>query len=107
MGLANAVKGALRPSQQIVWTRAGLNTPEPLTGATITGKLRNCDTQEARAITGTLSVLDGAQGQFVWDYSAADVAEAGQFDVQFTAAFAASPSPARTVKALWTVEEAI
>lgn len=104
--LANAVTGGLRPSQQISWKRAD-GTAESLTGATITGQIRNTSSQETRAITGGLSVLDGAAGVFVWDYSAADVAEAGQFDVQFTAAFAASPSPARTVKARWTVEEAI
>ncbi len=104
--LANAVKGGRRPSQSVTWKRAD-GTAENLTGATITGQVRSTISQEARAITGTLSVLDGANGVFVWDYSAADVAEAGQFDVQFTAAFAASPSPARTVKALWTVEEAI
>ena len=107
MGLANAVKGALRPSQQITWTREGLNTPEPLTGATLTGKIQNCDTQVTRSISGTLTVTDGANGVFTWDYAAADVAEAGLFDVQFTAAFGTSPTPARTVRAKWTVEDAL
>lgn len=106
MALANAVKGGLRPSQSITWKRAD-GSAEDLTGATITGQIRDTSTRETRTVTGVLLVLDGAAGVFVWDYSAADVAEAGQFDVQFTAAFAASPSPARTVKALWTVEEAI
>ncbi len=107
MGLANAVMGALRPSQQITWTREGVNTPEPLTGATLTGKLRNCDTQVTRAIAGTLTVTDGANGVFTWAYDAADVAEAGLFDVQFTAAFGTSPTPARTVTSRWEVSEAL
>ncbi len=107
MGLANAVMGALRPSQQITWTREGVNAPEPLTGATLTGKLRNCDTGAIRAIAGTLTVTDGANGVFTWAYDAADVADAGLFDVQFTAAFGTSPSPARTVVGKWTVEEAL
>jgi hypothetical protein len=107
MGLANAVKGSLRPSQSITWTREGLNTPEPLTGATLTGQLRNSDTQVTRAIAGTLTVTDGANGVFTWAYDAADVAEAGLFDVQFTAAFGTSPTPARTVVGKWTVEEAL
>ena len=107
MGLANAVQGATRPAQSITWTREGLNTPEPLTGATLTGKLRNCDTGAIRAIAGTLTVTDGANGVFTWAYDAADVAEAGLFDVQFTAAFGSAPTPGRTIIAKWTVEEAL
>ena len=107
MGLANAVQGATRPAQSITWTREGLNAPEPLTGATLTGKLRNCDTGAVRAIAGTLTVTDGANGVFTWDYAAADVEEAGLFDVQFTAAFGTSPTPARTVGGRWEVDEAI
>ena len=107
MGLANAVKGATRPSQSITWTREGLNTPEPLTGATLTGKLQNVKTQVTRAIAGVLTVTDGANGVFTWAYDAADVAEAGLFDVQFTAAFGSAPTPARTIIAKWTVEEAL
>ncbi len=107
MGLANAVKGATRPSQSVTWTREGLNTPEPLTGANLTGQLRNCDTGAIRAIAGTLTVTDGTNGVFTWAYAEADVAEAGLFDVQFTAAFGTSPTPARTIVGKWTVEEAI
>ena len=107
MSLASAVEGSLRPSQSITWTREGVNTPEPLTGATLTGKIRNCDTGTTRDIAGTLTVTDGANGVFTWDYAAADVAEAGLFDVQFTAAFGTSPTPARTVVGRWEVDEAI
>ena len=102
--LAEAVKGATRPAQRITWTREE-GTPEPLTGATLTGKLRNQDTREVRAVAGALTVIDGPQGTFEWSYVDADVAEAGVFDVQFTATFVASPSPARTTATQWVVAE--
>jgi len=104
MALAYAVAGALRPSQIITWTRAD-DTPEVLTGATITGTIRN-DANIVRAIAGTLTVTDGATGTFRWDYAAGDVATAGIFAVQFTAAFGSSPTPARTLKAQWIIYEA-
>jgi hypothetical protein len=40
-------------------------------------------------------VVDGAAGVFEWQYSAADVIDAGQFTVQFTAVFPGNPTPAR------------
>ena len=48
-------------------------------------------------------MTDGTAGVFRWDYAAADVAEAGRFDVQFVAAFTAGLSPARTFVAQWEV----
>lgn len=106
MGLAAAIQGATRPSQQITWLD-GDGQPVDLTGATITGRMRNKDTNAARDISGTLTVTDGTNGVFVWAYSTADVATAGGFDVQFTAAYGENPTPARSIKAAWTVMEAI
>ena len=106
MALAAAVAGATRPSQIITWQRADGNA-ENLTDATITGRVRDRATGTARAIAGTLTVTDGAAGQFRWDYAAADVAAAGTFDVQFIAAFASGQTPAKTFVAQWTVGEAI
>ena len=103
MALAYAVQGALRPSQIITWTRSD-DTAEVLTGATITGTIRN-DANVVRAIAGTLTVTDGATGTFRWDYAAGDVATAGIYTVQFSAAFGSSPTPARTLKAQWLVHE--
>lgn len=103
MALAYAVQGALRPSQIITWTRSD-DTAEVLTGATITGTIKN-DAGTVRAIAGTLTVTDGATGTFRWDYAAGDVATAGIYTVQFTAAFGSSPTPARTLKAQWLVYE--
>ncbi len=106
MALAAAVAGATRPSQLITWERTGGGV-ESLTDATITGKLRDRSTGTTRAIGGALTVTDGAGGVFRWDYAAADVAAAGTFDVQFTAAYAAGQTPARTFTTQWTVSEAL
>jgi hypothetical protein len=106
MALAAAVAGALRPSQLIVWERTD-GALENLTGATITGKIRNQRDGVTRDIAGVLTVVDGAAAQFRWDYAVADVAEADTFWVQFTATFADSPTPARTFAAEWSVEPAL
>ena len=106
MALAAAVAGATRPSQLITWTRVDGNI-ETLTGATLTGKIRDRATGTTRAIAGTLTVTDGAAGVFRWDYHANDVATAGAFDVQFVAAFASGQTPAKTFLAQWTVAEAL
>lgn len=104
--LAAAIQGALRPVQQIVWLD-GEGVALNLTGATITGVIRNRTNNSARAIAGTLAVVDATAGTFSWTYGAGDVVSAGAFDVQFTAAFESAPTPARTFVATWVVEEAL
>lgn len=104
MALANAVQGGLRPSQLITWTRED-GDAENLTTATLTGTITNRATTVTRAIAGTLAVTDAAAGVFRWDYAAGDVSEAGEFDVQFSAAFGTGQSPARTFVARWKVEQ--
>lgn len=106
MALAAAVAGALRPSQVITWLR-GDDSAENLTGATITGKIRNTTTGATRSIAGALVVVSGPDGQFRWDYDPADVADAGEHQVQFTATFGGSPTPARTLTEQWTVYGAL
>lgn len=61
-----------------------------LTGATITGIIERSGVQTA--ITGTLALVTAASGIFSWTYSAADVAQAGAFFVQFRAKFSGSLS---------------
>jgi len=104
--LPGRVQGGLRPSQSITWRREDA-TAEDLSGATITGKLRDRATGTSRAIAGTFSVTDGTAGAFRWDFAAEDVATAGTFDVQFTATFEAGQTPARTFVTQWTVAEAL
>ncbi len=106
MALASAVKGGLRPSQSITWLRED-GVAEDLTGATLSGALRNRATGATRAIAGALVVVNGSAGALRWDYAAGDVAEAGNFDVQLTAAFATGQTPARTFVARWSVTEAL
>ena len=104
--LADAVKGGLRPPQLIVWERED-GSVEDLTGAGISGSLRSRESGAVRAISGALTVTDGAAGRFLWGYDAADVAEAGEFDVQFNAAFGSGPTPARTFITRWRVRAAL
>lgn len=106
MALANAVAGAIRPSQVITWLD-GDSAPINLTGATLTGKIRSNTTGVVRDIVGTLTVTDAAGGVFVWDYHPADVAESGHFVVQFTANYDSPPTPARTIAESWEVYGAL
>lgn len=105
MALAYAVQGALRPSQIITWTRSD-DSPENLTGATLSGKIRN-EAGVTRVIVGALTVTDAAAGKFTWDYAAGDVATAGTFSVQFTATFAETPTIAKTMIGQWVVEASL
>ena len=101
MALAVAVQGAKRPSQVISWPVG--DVPLNLSGATITGKIAS-PYSGTRDIVGALTVTDAAGGVFTWIYDDADVAEAGRFLVQFTAAFGSEPSPARNFMEEWVVE---
>ena len=105
MALSNAVQGATHTAQRLTWVD-GDGDPLNLTGATVTGRLLDLATGTARAITGTLQVLDGEAGLFSWDYGAADVATAGAFNVQFVATFGGGESD-KTLAELWLVEAAI
>jgi len=101
MALADAVASALRPAQEITWTRAD-GTTENLTGATLSGVIKSNTTGVVRAIAGSLALTDAANGVFTWTYVAADVV-AGSYVVQFTATFGAGLTPAKTFDSEWTV----
>lgn len=103
--LPNWVQFATRPSMLPTWYREGTTTAEVLTGATITGIISVGGT--TRAITGALVLTDAANGVFRWDLSAADVADHGRLEVQFTATFASGQTPAKTFRASWYVEKAL
>lgn len=106
MALADAVAGARRPHQQITWVRAD-GEPENLGAATLTGKIKDRRTGEVRNITGALTVTDAAAGVFTWEYAAEDVAEPGEFEVQFSAAFGSGPTPAMTFVDSWRVRRSL
>lgn len=106
MALADAVQGALRPSQEIVWADAD-GVAVDLTGATITGRIQSQTTGSKRDVVGALVVTSAAAGIFRWSYAAADVAEDGGFWVQFTASFSLGATPERSLMEEWNVQPSI
>lgn len=104
--LTDAVQGATRPSATVIW---GLddNIVLDLTGATLSGRIRDLSTYGERDIAGALTVLDAPNGLFQWTYAPADVADAGKFRVQFTATYASASTVARSLAEQWQVHEAI
>lgn len=106
MTLVDAVQGGLRPGQQLTWVDAS-GVAVDLTGAILHGVIRSRATGSARVIAGTLSVTDAMGGVFTWEYAAADVADAGLFDVQFVASYSSGLTPAKTFVSVWTVRESL
>ena len=104
MALANAVQAARHTAQRIVWADSD-GDPLNLTGATVTARLLDLSTGTARAVTGTLTVLEAEAGVFSWAYGTEDVATAGQFNVQFVATFGSTND--KTLAELWEVEPAL
>jgi hypothetical protein len=87
--LPNAVQYARKRTQTITWTDED-GIPVNLTGATLMGIIDRAGTESL--ITGTLTVTGATTGVFTWAYSAADVAEAGHYFVQFYARYSADSS---------------
>lgn len=103
----DGVVGAIRPTPTITWYQAD-GTIQDLTGVTsLSGFMRSHRSQQTRAIAGALAVSDAAAGQFTWTRVAADVAEAGVFDVQIVAVYGSPPTPAKTYMFEWTITEAL
>lgn len=86
--LPPVVKGARHTGQLLTWTDTN-GAVHDLTGATITGRIRdvNNPSDSGRAITGALTVTDATNGKFTWAYSDVDVSTVGLFFVQFTATY--------------------
>ncbi len=103
--LARAVQGAKRPSQLITWLDEDGNAVD-LSGTTIAARIRDL-AGTARNADGTFTITNAAGGVFRWDYGVNDVATAGLFWVQFTAAYGSAPTPARSIVAEWQVLAAI
>ncbi len=102
MAMPDAVEGGKRPSPLITWTDEN-GVALDLSGATITARIQDASTGVAVAATGTFTVTDASGGVFRWDYSTADVATAGNYRVQFVAAFGSDPTPAKTFLTRWRV----
>ena len=105
MGLAKANQGARHTGQTIVWTRSD-GTPQDLTGATLSGTLKPRG-GTSRAIAGVLAgVAPLTNGAFTWSYAVADVAAAGEIEVQFKAVYADTTYDL-TYTDYWIVEPAL
>lgn len=102
MALPDWVEDARFPTPLFTWYYKGTTTPVNLTNATITGTITSA-TGVTRAITGTLTVTDATNGVFRWEMSAADVADSGNFTVQFTATYSVGATPAITFEAHWHI----
>lgn len=102
--LQKGVVGATYSGQRITWKEIPDGDPHVLTGATITGRLEDAN-GTARAIQGTLSVTDGANGVFTWDYHTNDLV-AGTYKVQFKATFPGAEFDLTLIEE-WTVVRAI
>ena len=104
MALSDAVQNARLPVQRITWRRrGGSGNPQNLSGTTLSGIIIEPNTETIRPITGTLAIVGaGTSGEFDWSYSAADVALAGSFRVQFTATYP-DLRRANTFVTVWTV----
>lgn len=103
MALANAVKGARHTVQTITWTDDD-DTAVNLTGATLTGFIRQSGT--TRAIDGTLALVTAASGIFSWTYGALDVGTAGDAEVQIVATFSDTTKDISYIGS-WYVHEAL
>lgn len=106
MALANAIVGARHTPQTITWTDADGNAQD-LTNATLTGVIRNQRSGVSRLITGTLtpSPTVPEDGEFEWEYSAADVETVGDYDVQFSATYPDDTFFDATYVTTWSVKE--
>lgn len=102
MTLLKAIQGARHTGQEITWTRDD-GTPQNLAGATLTGTIQDA-AGDTRTIDGTLAIVTAASGVFSWAYGASDVAEAGEFLVQFKATYT---SYDLTFATYWKVEAAL
>jgi hypothetical protein len=105
--LATVAQGSERPLIVVPYTHADNTTGEDLTGAVITGYLKDLATSEVRQIVGDIEITDAANGVFEWTPDAQDVATSGTYQVQFSAVFAGEPTPGRTIVYEWEITESI
>ncbi len=103
--LADAIQGRTHTPAEIVWIRRD-DTPQDLTGATLSAAMVNRRTKVVRAATGVFAVQSAVNGVFTWTYSDADVADAGDFLVQFTATYGDGTADS-TFQTAWTVRVAL
>ena len=88
----------------LTWTDEDGN-PEDLTGATITGRIKDMQTKVARDVAGSIvPTANAAEGEAQWTFHVDDVV-AGKYEVQLKAV--RSGKPWLSFVADWVVEAAI
>ena len=100
MALAPAVQHARKRLQTITW-KDDDGSAIDLTGATITGIIERAGVQTA--MTGTFALVTATSGIFSWTFSAADVAQAGTFFVQFRAKYSSDKLSEISYRTQWRV----
>lgn len=91
----------------ITWNKQGTTTPEDISSPTgFTGVIEfgSGPTYTTRAISGALTVTDGANGIFTWKWDAVDTVDGGSFRVQFVIVKTGVPS-LRSFSEPWTVRK--
>ncbi|RLC98175.1 MAG: hypothetical protein DRI46_11820 [Chloroflexi bacterium] len=79
---------------------------QDLTAATITGLIRPAGSGSVFPVDGTITVTDGENGKFSWEYGSGDVGTPGNFEVQFKAVIAGSPI-LYSSKIPWKIEDTL
>ena len=88
MALSKAVQGRNHTGQEVTWQEETSLDAVDLTNATITAKMRPRLGGDIRAVTGsTVASSPATDGIFIWTYGTVDIADDGEFDVQFFATF--------------------
>lgn len=72
------------PIFEFTWPLLSGDSPDDLTGYTLSATLRNVDSLAVTAVTGDITVVDGATRLCQWDMSAADLGTVGTFGVTLT-----------------------
>jgi hypothetical protein len=105
--LSTIAQGSERPILSILWQHADNTTGEDLTGAVLTGYIKDLATGNIVEIQGAIAVTDAAAGTFTWTPDPFDVAEDGAYQVQFSATWPGEPTPGLTAVFDWEIAESI
>jgi hypothetical protein len=85
MSLPKAIQGAIRTSIYITFLHDRTGCPYVLDDIEISAIIKDMETGDVRLSTGTFTIIDSDQGEFLWKYSMNDVSQHGAFVVQFKA----------------------
>jgi hypothetical protein len=86
MGLNRAIEGARHVGQDVYWVRGDSTIPD-LTGATLTGTIKDRSGNERTIESSRLTVTDATGGRFTWTYNDPEVEIVGSFTVRFKATY--------------------